>query len=282
MTRNTLLLALCALLAACGGPTTTQQPEAPGQVTIRFLDVGQGDAVLIQSPEGKTVLVDGGKSKSVMQGYLSSLNVTKIDLMVASHFDADHITGLIPAAQSASPTLFINNGLAHDTVTYQTLIDTLKQAGTTFRTARDETINVGSLKVQVLAPPSGMNSDQNNNCVGIAVQFGHFRALMTGDSEAPETGGWLAQGRADIGGPFQIYKSIHHGAANGDTKAWLNRVQPQNVVISVGADNTYGHPTQTALDLYARAGARVYRTDQQGTVTVVARSDGNYQISTGR
>ena len=79
-----------------------------------------------------------------------------------------------------------------------------------------------------------------------------------------------------------MYKGIHHGAANGDSAAWLAYVRPENVIISVGTPNSYGHPTKKALDLYKQAGARVYRTDRQGTVTVQGSGDGTYTISTDR
>ncbi|GMA14013.1 ComEC/Rec2 family competence protein [Deinococcus metallilatus] len=281
-----LVLALTASLAACafggdkkGGDEKTGQPG--GQVTVRFLDVGQGDAVLVRSPEGKTLLYDGGRSTSKMQDYLQTYGVDHLDLMVASHADADHITGLIPAAEQAKPTLFINNGIAGTTQTWKRLADALEKAGTTFQKANNQVINLGSVKVRVIAPPAGMGSDQNDNSVGIRLDFGDFHALMTGDSETPETAAWLAENRADIHGPFQVYKSIHHGAANGDNQSWLAVVRPENVVISVG-ENNYGHPTQKALDLYKQNGIRIYRTDQQGTVTFMGSGDGKYTVTTDR
>ncbi|MXV18246.1 MBL fold metallo-hydrolase [Deinococcus xianganensis] len=252
-----------------------------GQVTIRFLDVGQGDAILIQSPEGKTALIDGGRSSDRMRDYIRDLNLDKLDLMIASHADADHIAGLVPAA-TLKPRVFINNGLGGTTQTWERLVKNLQDAGSTFTKASNQTVNLGSVKLRVIAPPPGMGDGQNENSVGVALQFGTFRALMTGDSETPETEGWLAQERDDLRGPFQMYKSIHHGAANGDSAAWLAYVRPENVVISVGASNTYGHPTKTALNLYKQAGARVYRTDRQGTVTVQGSGDGTYTITTDR
>ncbi|BDP42804.1 competence protein ComEC [Deinococcus aetherius] len=283
-----LVLGLIVSLAACaggggkekgGGQGGTANPG--GQVTIRFLDVGQGDAVLVTSPEGKTMLYDGGRSAERMRGYLEAYGVTKIDLMVASHADADHIAGLIPAAETAKPTLFINNGLAGTTRTWERLVAALQEDGTTFQKANGQVINLGSVKVRVIAPPAGMGDDQNDNSVGVRVEFGKFRALMTGDSEKPETEAWLEEDRAEIQGPFQVYKSIHHGAANGDHQAWLAAVRPENVVIGVG-ENNYGHPTKTALDLYKENGVRVYRTDQQGTVTFTGEGDGTYQVQTER
>jgi competence protein ComEC len=286
-----LVLALTVSLAACAGggllgggddkagDEVSAQPA--GQMTVRFLDVGQGDAVLIRSPEGKTLLYDGGRSAARLREHLDTYGVDKIDLMIASHADADHIAGLVPAAQRAKPTLFINNGLAATTQTWGRLVAALEEAGTTFQKANKQTINLGSVRLRVIGPPAGMGDDQNENSVGLRVEFGEFRALLTGDSEKPETEAWLEAGRPETQGPFQLYKSIHHGAANGDHAAWLAAVRPENVVIGVG-ENTYGHPTKTALDLYGQNGARVYRTDRQGTVTFTASADGTYTVNTDR
>lgn len=286
-----LVLGLTVSLAACagggllgggaekGGDEAAAQPA--GQLTVRFLDVGQGDAVLIRSPEGKTLLYDGGRSAERMREHLETYGVEKIDLMIASHADADHIAGLVPAAQQAEPTLFINNGLAGTTQTWGRLVAALEEAGTPFQKANKQVINLGSVKLRVIGPPPGMGDDQNENSVGLRVEFGEFRALLTGDSEQPETEAWLAAGRPEIQGPFQLYKSVHHGAANGDHPAWLAAVRPENVVIGVG-ENNYGHPTKTALDLYQQSGARVYRTDRHGTVTFRASADGTYTVNTDR
>ncbi|UBV42743.1 MBL fold metallo-hydrolase [Deinococcus taeanensis] len=286
-----LVLIGTASLAACGwmrqggsdsGSATSTKPAAPGgEVVIRFLDVGQGDSVLIQSPEGKTALIDGGRSTERMRDHIAELGLEKLDLMIASHADADHIAGLVPAA-ALKPRVFVNNGLGGTTQTWERLVKALQDVDATFTKASNQTVNLGSVKLRLIAPPPGMGDDQNENSVGVALQFGEFRALMTGDSETPETEGWLAQDRDDLRGPFQVYKSIHHGAANGDSAAWLANVRPQNVVISVGTPNSYGHPTSKALNLYKQAAARVYRTDRQGTITFRGQADGTYTADTER
>ncbi|MDV6375828.1 ComEC/Rec2 family competence protein [Deinococcus arenicola] len=282
-----IVLALTVSLAACNGmngkgkgQTTDTKPGVEGQVTVRFLDVGQGDAILVRSPEGKTMLIDGGRSTVLMADHMKTYGIDKIDVMVATHADADHIAGLVTAA-AAKPTLFINNGLGGTTKTWERLVAALQAQKTTFKKASNQVINLGSVKVQVIAPPPGMGKDQNDNSVGVALQFGEFRALMTGDSELKETAAWLEQDKAEITGPFQAYKSIHHGAANGDNAAWLAAVRPENVVISVG-ENNYGHPTAAALDLYKQNGIRIYRTDQNGTVTFTGNSDGTYTVNAQR
>nr|WP_221269878.1 excalibur calcium-binding domain-containing protein [Deinococcus budaensis] len=262
------------------GLSSAQAPN-PGVLTLRFLDVGQGDAVLITSPEGKSLLYDGGRSEPRMQALLRQYAVKSLDLVAASHGDADHIIGLTPAVTLYRPKFFLNNGLAANTQAWGTLVSAAQKAGTQGLVARDQVINLGSVKVTVLAPPPGMPREQNVNSVGLLVQYGTFRALMTGDSETAETQAWLKKYPASFLGPVDVYKSIHHGAKNGDSAAWLAAVRPRNVVIGVGPNN-YGHPTAEALALYRRVNAAVYRTDLQGTVTVVVQPGGRFAILTER
>ncbi|EYB68877.1 hypothetical protein DEIPH_ctg014orf0004 [Deinococcus phoenicis] len=251
-------------------------------LTLRFLNVGQGDAVLITSPEGKSVLYDGGRSEARLQTLLRQYRVQSLDLVAASHADADHITGLIPAVTLYKPRFFLNNGLAGTTQTWQKLVAAAQQAGTQGLVAKDQVLNLGSVKLTVLAPPAGMpRNEQNLNSVGLLVEYGGFRALMTGDSETAETAAWLRKYPARFLGPVDVYKSIHHGAKNGDNLAWLKAVRPKNVVVSVGPNN-YGHPTAEALALYRKVGASVFRTDQQGTITVTVQPGGKFTIATER
>ncbi|MFB9995126.1 excalibur calcium-binding domain-containing protein [Deinococcus oregonensis] len=269
---------LCAALLSLG--LAGAQAAQSGVLTIRFLDVGQGDAVLITSPEGKTVLYDGGRSEVRMRELLTQYRVKSLELVAASHGDADHITGLIPAVNLFRPKLFLNNGISATTQTWAKLLGSVQAAGTAGLVASPRVITLGSVKLTVLPPPAGMPStDQNLNSVGLLVQYGAFKALMTGDSETAETAGWLRAYPASFLGPVDVYKSIHHGAANGDNAAWLAAVRPRNVVVSVGPNN-YGHPTAAALKLYQNAGATLYRTDLNGTVTVTVQPGGAFALRT--
>lgn len=271
----TRLLALAALALGLA----SAQAAPAGVLTIRFLDVGQGDSILITSPEGKSVVIDGGKSEARMRELIRQYDIRNVSMVVATHADADHITGLIPVVALNRPQLFVNNGLSHTTQTWQKLLNVVQLADTKgLKASGNQVINLGSVKLTVLAPPSGM-PDQNTNSVGLLVQYGTFRALMTGDSETPETSAWLKSLPASLLGPVDVYKSIHHGAANGDNAQWLAAVKPKNVVISVGPNN-YGHPTKAALELYRKVGATTYRTDLQGTVTVTVQPGGKYAITT--
>ena len=259
---------------------TLSLASAQSSLTIRFLDVGQGDAVLITAPEGQALLYDGGRSEARMRELIRQYQISNVQAVIASHADADHITGLIPIVALNRPKFFINNGLAGTTQTWDRLINVVAQAGTAGLKADNQVFTLGSVKLTLLAPPAGMPSGYPNvNSVGLLVEYAGFRALMTGDSEALETAGWLKKYPASFLGPINVYKSIHHGASNGDNPAWLAAVRPQNVVISVGP-NTYGHPTRMALELYRSIGATVYRTDLNGTVTVTVQPSGSFAITT--
>lgn len=268
------LLALSAGLVQAG-------PAPTGVLTIRFLDVGQGDAVVITSPDGKSLVYDGGRSESRMREFIRQYDIQNVVAVVASHADADHITGLIPIVALNRPKYFVNNGIAGTTQTWQKLTNVVKQAGTEGLYAVDVVMNLGDVRVTIIPPPYGMPAtNQNLNSVGILVEYAGFRALMTGDSETAETNAWLKRYTASQLGPVDVYKAIHHGAANGDNLTWLRAVLPSNVVVSVGP-NDYGHPTEGALNLY-RMGATVWRTDQQGTITVAVQPTGAYSITPER
>lgn len=267
------------LLAALLGGGATAQSAQTGVLTIRFLNVGQGDAVLVTAPEGQSLLYDGGRSESRMRALLQQYGVKSLALVAASHADADHITGLVPAIELFKPKLFLNNGLAATTNIFGKLTATAARMGTQGLLASKRIINLGSVKVTVLPPPVGMpKNDQNLNSVGLLIAYGTFKALMTGDSETAETQGWLKAYPAPFLGPIDVYKSIHHGAANGDNLPWLTAVRPKNVVVSVGPNN-YGHPTEKALGLYRQVGATIWRTDQQGTITVQVQPGGKYTVT---
>lgn len=267
-------LACTALLV---GTACAQTP-----LTVRFLNVGQGNAVLITAPEGQTLLYDGGRSEARMRELIRQYGINRVDVVVASHADSDHITGLIPIVALSKPKFFVNNGIAGTTDTWNRLVNVANLAGTQGIKVSNQTFDLGSVKVTLLPPPAGMPAgEQNLNSIGLLVQYGTFRALMTGDSEHTETQGWLRTYPLSFFGPVDVYKAIHHGSLNGDTLAWLRAVQPKNVVIGVG-ENSYGHPTNQALTLYRVVGANTYRTDQNGTVTITVQADDRYTITTER
>jgi competence protein ComEC len=248
---------------------------------IHFIDVGQGDAVFIRAPGGQGVLYDGGRRSQVPLTYLRSIGVTQVDLVIASHADADHIAGLAAVVEAYRPRFFMNNAVPHTTQTYFNLLETVAQAGSQLLEPTNRRITLGEVVLQVLPPPGILSYGNNDNSVGLVIEYGQFRAALTGDAEARQFT-WWEENVPELLVPVQVYKASHHGSENGDTPLSMNRFRPEVVVISVGVDNSYGHPSERSLRLYDTIGAEVYRTDMHGTVLVRAQQDGSYRISTER
>lgn len=245
------------------------------QLEIHFLNVGQGDAAIIQEG-GHTAVIDAGTSTGI-GAYLKSLHIDTIDLVVASHPHADHIGGMPALLGSVVVRYYLDNGVAYTTGIYSQTLAAVRASGAQYLNATNRTITLGAAQLHVLAPPSGQAI--NNTSVGILVEYGQFRALFTGDSELQELRYWLASGAIPR---VNVMKVAHHGSNNGTSGEWIAATKPQIAVISVGAGNSYGHPSPLVVDAWQAAGARVYRTDEEGTVFVVANDDGSFVVTTDR
>jgi beta-lactamase superfamily II metal-dependent hydrolase len=256
----------------------SQGPGAPRQdlvLSIRQLDVGQGDAALITTPEGLRILIDAGPNAHRVADILRNEGIDTVDLMVASHAHADHIGGMPAVFVAVSVRAFMDNGVPHTTATYaRTIAAAEREPGLQYLQAIDRTITLGSVTIRVIPPPR-IDQSQNNNSVGLLVEYGDFAALYTGDSERRELTHWL---RAASVPSVDLVKAAHHGARNGVTANWVEATSPEIVLIPVGSANRYGHPSPYALQLWAAANARVYRTDQIGEIEVKARRDGTYTV----
>lgn len=250
-------------------------------LTLRFLNVGQGDAVLVTTPDGKSMLYDAGKGRTAAE-LLSQYGVRQLDLAVMSQGDADHIGGFEFVAQQFKPRAVLNNGLAKSTATYGRVIAAFKAAGTPGILASERSINLGSqVKLQVLPAPSGVpKSNQNANSVGLLLTYGKFKAFLGGDAEPLTTQGWARRYPSQLSN-VQVYKALHHGSKHNDSLSFLQLVRPQTVVIGVGPNN-YGHPSAEALALYQKVNANVFRTDLNGTVTITVKTDGTYTVAAER
>ena len=144
----------------------------------------------------------------------------------------------------------------------------------TYLEATERTIALGSVNLRIL-PPHGLD-DQNTNSVGVLVEYGEFKAILTGDSEIEELSSFLSAGVPDV----TVLKAAHHGSRNGLTPAWLSATKPEIVVVSCGRDNPYGHPSEWAMQNYAAVAELVLRTDRDGEVLVIGMASGQYTVRT--
>jgi beta-lactamase superfamily II metal-dependent hydrolase len=241
---------------------------------LHFFNVGQGAAVLIREG-GKSVLVDAGPNGTVAE-YLRELGVDTLDLVVASHNHADHIGGMPSVFSSTVVRNYLENGLYHETATYQRTLAALEQSRAQYLQPSSRRITLRDARLRILPPPPDARS-QNHASVGVLVEYGDFRALLTGDSEERELEHWLQH---DSIPQVHVLKVSHHGADDGTTPAWANATQPSVAVISVGGTNAYGHPTARTLAIWESVGAHVYRTDLHGTIVVQAKPNGDFTVTT--
>ena len=266
-------LALC-LPAAPATAQDRSESTHDKTATIDFLDVGQGDAILIRSPEGKTALIDAGPSKEIVR-LIRERGVKSIDLVVVSYHHADHYGGMDAVIKTFRPRFFLATDSSHTMPHYLKLLRLVRDSGVTaiFPTTSPRKIELGSVVLTVMPQPPENLEDENDNSIGIRVQHGSFSTLLTGDSQAEERAFWERY-VPDLIQNCTVLKLAHHGSKNGTDARWLSLVNPRLAVISVGEGNEYGHPSPQPLALVSRMRIPFLRTDQDGTITI--RSDGKH------
>ncbi|MFW5878451.1 MAG: ComEC/Rec2 family competence protein [Myxococcota bacterium] len=257
--------------------------SSEAELRVHFLDVGQGDAILIISPVGKAVLVDAGPRAGgeVVLEAMRREGVESLDLVLVSHPHLDHLGGVPAVLEQVPVRFYMDPGYAHGSRAYESLLALLEEKQIPVLTARTgRRINLGGGAVmEILAPPelfSGTRSDANANSAIARVEYGSFSMLLTGDTEAETESFLLTLPSIES----QILKVPHHGSAHSSASGFLRAVSAEVGIVSVG-QNSYGHPHPDALQRLEEAGMRVYRTDVHGTVSVT--TDGtSYSISTER
>lgn len=247
-------------------------------MTVSFIDVGQGDSELIQSPSGKVMLIDAGPTDtgSKVVKYLQDRGISTIDVVVATHPHEDHIGGMAAVLNAFIVKQFVDSGYPHTTSTYENMLNLIDKKNIPFRTVTNgDTIAFDpAISVQVLNPQKSFTDDINQNSVVLKMTYGKVSSLFTGDAGEP-----IENSYAGIAGHADILKVAHHGSSTSTGSAFLSKITPPISVIEVGAGNSYGHPTSATLQRLQQAGTKVYRTDLDGTITIT--SDGNtYSVDT--
>ncbi len=241
---------------------------------ITYINVGQGDSILLRDPNGFTILIDGGKTTAgpTVVNYAKSLGISSLDVIVATHADADHIGGLITVLQDHSIAVhrILYNGYAGSTATWNNFVTALIGRGLTLEAAQfPETMHLGAMTIWVMNPASGLGSPETNDAsVVMKVIYGSKAFLFTGDISSTIEATVIARNTPLAA---DVLKVAHHGSAYSSSPNFLASVQPDEAVISVGT-NSYGHPSAGTILRLEAVGARVWRTDQDGNIIV--NSDG--------
>jgi len=273
-------LALWAATASWGAVIAAGALRREGRgLALYVLDVGQGDAIVLRTPHGRWALVDGGPrspsvdaGRSVVLPFLRGHGVQALDLVIATHGDADHLGGLPAVVEALAPELVLEPGQPLGTPLYLEYLRAVDAAGAAWKPARaGDTVVLDSVILAVMHPSQSWVATHlatNENSVVVRVSYGSFDAVLVGDAGLAAESVLVAEARRS-----ELLKVGHHGSAGATGPAWLDALRPRAAVISVGP-NRYGHPSPQVLERLAARGVTLFRTDRGGTVTI--RSDGRY------
>lgn len=276
-----IILIFVVLLAFLAGCSAQKQPAAvqAQSLTVEVLDIGQGDAILLRTPK-ETVLVDTGDipMKEKLVAYLKRAGITAIDKVIITHPHADHLGGMSAVFDNFEIKAIYDSGQTTTTATYKNYLAAVKKKNIPFNVVKaGEQLDLGSgVSLKFLAPQkplfSGGKDDLNNNSVVAKLVYGSFSMLLTGDAEQEAEGRLLQQYGKEL--KSTVLKSGHHGSNTSSSEPFLKAVAPEAVVISVGENNDYHHPHPSTLKKYQNAKLKIYRTDQNGTVSITSDGQG--------
>ncbi|MDW8120308.1 MAG: ComEC/Rec2 family competence protein, partial [Chloroflexota bacterium] len=246
---------------------------------LHVVDVGQGDGLLLRSPEGRVMVVDGGPRRGGFADYLAKVGVQRVDVLIATNPDADHIGGLIEVLRRFPVGEVYVSGDINTTRTYEEFLDALDASRAPVRVpTRGDRIPFGSVTVEVLNPSEPRFPDRNNNSVVVKVTYGEVSFLLMGDAERAAEERLVSTG-ADL--RADVLKMGHHASRTSTWPFFVERVRPRIAVYSAGRDNPYGHPHKEPLQNLLSRGVTVYGTDKYGTI-ILSTNGKTLQVQTER
>ena len=272
-----VVLLVCVGLSGCPQKTTEDARgcdetfPSGGNLTVYYIDVGQGDSILITTPENKTILIDAGDSwsHSTITNFLSDKGIDTLDAFIATHPDADHIGGADEVLEQFDILSIYHPGYEKNTSTYREFITAVENEGCPVYTDDDfdpgDFINFSTNVTCQITYVDKNAVDSNDASIVLRVVYKEVSFLFTGDISSSVESDILNQ-NLDV--DVDILKVAHHGSGYSTSNAFLDAVTPSVSVISVGGSNTYGHPAEETLDRLRNHGSIIYRTDQHGTVTI--------------
>lgn len=256
-----------------------QRPD--GRLHLWVLDVGQGDAILLRTPNGRTALIDGGPGATpLLNGLGRNLPFWQrnLDLVVLTHPHADHLMGLVELSERSSLSQMVQPPFTATLGLKGAWLRLLQErripvhhpkAGDTLHFAGEPNVRLLVLRPRQ-STPSNAADDANDNSIVLKVIYGEHTFLLMGDAPAEVEQSLVREYGAGLAA--SVLKVGHHGSDTSSIRPFLDRVQPAVAIISAGLDNPFGHPVAQTLDALTQTGAQIYRTDQNGTVELIADS----------
>ena len=246
-----------------------------GTVEVHMIDVGQGDSILIMAPKGN-VLIDAGdeSAEGALRSYLDSMKIEKIDYLILTHPDADHIgsADMVVNTYSVGSVMMEPYTYTSETQVYrnlETAIETRSVA--TIDPSPNDVYSLGELYITILGPLDTYK-DKNNNSIVARFDYGETSFMMTGDAETKSEKAMVTQYGLTGKLRCDVLKVGHHGSTTSTSSDFLASVKPEIAIISCGEGNKFGHPHEETIEKLSAAGVTVYRTDKVGTIIII--SDG--------
>lgn len=281
--RQLLIVGAVTLVIIAAGLAAERRFSASGTTELWFFDVGQGDAALIRSADGRTILIDGGPDDGVLEGLASAMpwGSRRIDVLIATHLDTDHFVGFFGVLRKYDIGEIWWTGVAPNTATARKFVDEARMLGIKERfVSRGDRYDLGDgrsyevlwpavVEKGLIVPKTADNSKGGGtNDHGIVGVFdcGEDRAFYAADVSAHVEARLVSDG---ISLEAALLKLPHHGSRHSSSESFLDAVHPREAVISVGSRNRYGHPTARVLASLLERGIRIHRTDRDGTARYI-------------
>ncbi len=255
-----------------------------GHLKIWYLDVGQGDAILMRLPAGEWILTDAGPDSSILDrlGEIIPFYEKEIELVILTHPHADHINGLPEILNRYKVNNLLLSGVNYDYAAYRQIMEMARLKGVKLRYPRQgEDLRLGKAALDLIYPERDLIGKSfgniNNSSIVYRLIFGEFSGFFSGDLELEKE--LEVVSRAELNLSADVLKAGHHASKTSNSPELLEKIRPQAVIVSCGVDNTFKHPFAGTLENFKKSGAEVFRTDLEGTIEIV--SDGFSFISRG-
>jgi len=248
--------------------------SASNNLEVDFLDVGQGDSILIKTPFGQNVLIDGGPDSSVIKELSENMDWwdKQIDLMILTHPHDDHVAGLNEVLKRYNVKKILYTGVIHDSPSFITWLELIKEQKIPLVIIdRPQTIYLSDFcKLDIFYPFESLLGkvvdNLNNSSIASKLDCQEKTFLFAGDAEK-EIEDELLEKNIDLSA--QVMKASHHGSDTSNSEEFIEAVNPEIVVIQVGEDNSFGHPSRRAIKRFERIGAQIFRNDLNGTIKII-------------
>lgn len=270
--KNLIILILSAILIFLLVETKEKKDKNLDELEITYIDIGQGNAVLVKS-KNENLLIDGGNraNSRYYYNYIKNKNLKKIDYMIASHYDEDHIAGLISILENYKVLNVLSPAYKKDTKIYKSFKKSLSNSNANIiNPIQGDSFNLGDAKVKILWPKVYKDGVDNDNSIVVKITYRNMKFLFPADASKDVEDQLIYSG-------YNLKSDVlmvgHHGSKYSTSKEFLKEVRPKLAIISVGKNNRYKHPSKEVIKLLNSENIKILRTDIDGNITI--KCDGN-------